>query len=210
MIKPVRTVAPSATPVSVSDVKARLGISGTEEDAILPAFIEAATGHLDGWSGILGRCLVTQTWAFSLDCWPASRRIELPFPDVSSVGITYRDANGETQTIPLGSFEVFEGARGSIVEFLSTVALPTVASRPRSITITLVAGYGDAVAVPEALKSAIILMVSRMRNLSGESAFLRSETVEGVSSQSWSTSDAGDAIDGAVDALVAPYRVVRL
>ena len=208
MTKPVRTVAPASLPVPLDEAKSRLGISGTDEDATLTALIGAATDYLDGRTGALGRCLITQTWAFHLDYWPSCGHMVLPFPDVQSVVVTYRDTDDAEQTLAGGEFEVFEADCGSVLEFIGT--LPNLSDRNRAVTITMTVGYGEASDVPETIRSAIILTVSRLRNLSSDAAFLRSETVEGVGSQSWSTTDAGRSIGSAVDALVAPYRRVFL
>ena len=60
--------------VSLDEMKAHIrqdsDVEDAEDGAIL-TFIAAATGKLDGRDGLLGRCLITQTWILKLDRFPA-------------------------------------------------------------------------------------------------------------------------------------------
>lgn len=56
-------IPPAETPVDLDEVKAHLrNIDFCDDDAALTMFIQAATQKLDGWGGLLQRCLVAQTW----------------------------------------------------------------------------------------------------------------------------------------------------
>ena len=91
MITPRRTLGPTEKPVSLAEAKAHLRYDDDDQDVLIAACIAAATDRLDGWAGILGRCLVAQTWAVDLGCWPADRWLRLPFPDCGKPVVTYRD-----------------------------------------------------------------------------------------------------------------------
>jgi uncharacterized phiE125 gp8 family phage protein len=68
---PVLVTPPVAAPVSLAEAKAHLRVDFDDEDALISGLIDAATQHLDGWSGVLGRALMPQTWEMSLDRFPA-------------------------------------------------------------------------------------------------------------------------------------------
>lgn len=67
MLAPVRTAPPANAPVTLAEVKLEMHIQHDEDNDILNALIAAAVSYLDGWSGILGRCMVTQTWRQDYD-----------------------------------------------------------------------------------------------------------------------------------------------
>lgn len=162
MLKPVRTSAPSTAPVSVADAKAHCDVTYSDDDDLFTALIEAATAHLDGWTGILGRCLVTQSWQVSFYDWPASGDIRLPFPDVSAItSVKYYDTDNAEQTVSSSLYELIEDERGAIVRFLDSFTSPSVYDdRTDAVNIVFVAGYGAASAVPGAITTAIKMMVA--------------------------------------------------
>lgn len=63
MYRPVLVTPPAIAPVSLPEAKqqVREEAAGADSDAVLTAYRDAAVGYLDGWSGILGRCLISQT-----------------------------------------------------------------------------------------------------------------------------------------------------
>ena len=79
---PTRVTPPAGPVVTVADLKADLGIVGTHDDMRLAALEAAAVAHLDGWRGILGRCIMPQSWRIEYGC---AGRHRLPFGDVTEV-----------------------------------------------------------------------------------------------------------------------------
>ena len=77
---PTLITPPVAMPVTLAEAKAHCRVDGSDDDAVLSALIAGAVGHLDGWSGVLGRCIMPQTWAVSADAGD----VVLPFPDVTA------------------------------------------------------------------------------------------------------------------------------
>jgi len=59
---PVRVTAPADRPVTLAEVKNHCRIDHSDDDTLVQSYIDAAVAHVEGWSGVLGRCLVTQTW----------------------------------------------------------------------------------------------------------------------------------------------------
>lgn len=182
---PVRTAPPSATPVSVAEAKAQCRVDHSDDDTLIEAMIAAATSELDGWSGALGRCLVTQTWSQAFDGFGAMLRLPLPAAEVS--GITYVDANGTTQTLAADQYALQRDALGSFVEPAYNVTWPSVRDQSASVTVTFTAG-SSAAEVPAAIKAAILLRVADLYHN-------REASVEGM------------AVNPTIRALLAPFSL---
>lgn len=189
-IVPVRTAAPAVLPVSLAEAKLHLGYDAADRDAEITAFLAAAVDRLDGWSGLLGRCLVEQTWRQDLPAFPDSDTIRLPFPNVSAATVKYSDATGAEQTFASSLWSLHEAAGGSVVVLAAGATWPVTDDRPDAVRITLTAGYGAAAAVPQPIRSAILLMTGDL----------------------WRSREAGSApagaLGGVADLLLAPYRRV--
>ncbi len=198
MIPPVLVTAPAEMPVSVAEAKAHLRVGFSTDDTLIGSLIAAATAHLDGWSGILGRCIVTQTWSQSYPCWPADGVLRLPFPnvDAASVTLTYLDTLGDVQTVADALYEVIEDARGAYVRLRDAFTAPSLENdRAKPVTATFDAGYGDAAATPAALKAAILLMLADLyENREGQMVGVGLDVRPNPT----------------VDRLIAPYRRVGL
>jgi uncharacterized phiE125 gp8 family phage protein len=174
MFKPVQTVAPTVKPVTLAEAKAWLWVDHSSHDALIAGLISAAVAHLDGWSGILGRCLINQTWRQAWTVWEDELR--LPFPNVSAVTLTYYDQNNVQQTVAASAYELIEDAMGSLIRFNSTFDPPELyEDRTDAVRCSLVAGYGTAASdVPESLKVAIKMLVAQWyanREVSGPQSF---------------------------------------
>lgn len=156
-----RLISPAAaTPVSLAEAKAHLRIDSADQDALIQTFIDSATAHLDGWTGILGRCMVAQTWAvFGADFADCS----LPFPDIdaSAVVVKYYDAANVQQTLDAANYRVYVDTDTPYLVYDSSSVAPEVYSRDDAITIEFVAGYGATSDVPAPLRTAILILVAR-------------------------------------------------
>lgn len=192
-LKPVRTIAPSGTPVSLEEIKAHCRVDGTDSDTVLTGLLNAAVSHLDGYSGILGRCMVEQSWRVDLADWPTGGLIRLPFPDVTAItSVKYFDADNVERTVDSASYQRVEDALGSLVRLVDDYSTPSVYDdRLDAVQVTFVAGFGNAAAVPAALKVAIMLLVSHWNEN-------REAVVAGGVSE----------LPFAVNALVSPFRRV--
>lgn len=142
--------APSVTPVSLAEVKADLRVIHSYDDALLGMLLDAAVTSLDGAEGTLGRCMVTQTWDWTIDGF--TEELKIPLPTLQSItSITYRDANGDTQT---ATGHMVSGQRVTMPD-----GWPGTDGNQGAVTVRFVAGYGVADDVPAALKAAILLKV---------------------------------------------------
>lgn len=208
MLAPVRTVAPAATPVSVAEAKTQLGITGSGQDTLVGALIDAATQRLDGRAGILGRALVNQTWEQAFGCF--STPLRLPLAPVSSITeITYFDGDNATQTLSADVYRLLADARGPYVARKPDQDWPGTYAREDAVTVTFVAGYGAAGSnVPAPIRQAIILMVRELYEFAQQDSRLVREQVPGVGMVEYAQSAAQSPLPRAAAALLAPYRRV--
>lgn len=58
----IRVTPPAAAIVSLPEVKAHLRVDHAHEDTLIQAYLDAATSWIDGFDGVLGRCVLEQTW----------------------------------------------------------------------------------------------------------------------------------------------------
>lgn len=186
--------APAADPVSLAEVKAHLRVDHDDDDTIIALYVDAALAHLDGDEGLLGRALVTQTWDQTIDDFPYGDDLPLMLAPVQSVtSITYRDMGGNTQTFPAESYMLRNRHGLTWVHLKDDYTWPETDDEPDAVTVRFVAGYGDAAAVPAAIKAAMLLHIGHLY-----------ENREAVT-----LDRAGEALPMGYDALIAPYRVRR-
>lgn len=185
MYRPVLVTPPVITPVSLEEAKAHCRATDhTDDDATLTALIAAAVSHLDGWTGILGRCLCEQTWRQDFNDFRSCLQLPL-FPVVSIVSVKYVDTNSMQQTVDPGSYSLRVGDLGSYIRFATNYAFPPLNTEGPAVSIEYIAGYLDTPAVdaieadpeadppveaaaaiprlstvPDALKHAILMLVS--------------------------------------------------
>ncbi|MBE3637469.1 head-tail connector protein [Mangrovicoccus algicola] len=91
---PVLVTPPVLRPVSVAEARihCRLDPNDASEDVLIDGYLLAAIGHLDGWSGLLGRCIMEQTWRVAA---PGPGWHVLPMPDVIRAVASYGDGTTE-------------------------------------------------------------------------------------------------------------------
>lgn len=155
---PVRVTPPADLPVTVQEAKDHTVADYDDDDSVVDRLIRTATDHLDGYAGILGRCIVSQEWRQDFIGWASSLR--LPFPNVSAATVEYTDTDGDTQTVPSGQYEIIEDARGSRVQFLDGFTRPSLGSITAPVQVTFTAGYGAPSAVPWDIKASICMLVA--------------------------------------------------
>ncbi|QCP88102.1 phage gp6-like head-tail connector protein [Cereibacter sphaeroides] len=79
---PVLVTPPTVPVVTVDEAKVHLNVTHHDDDAEIADCISAATAHLDGPGGVLGRAIMPQIWRESFT-GPGPYRLSLP--DVSGV-----------------------------------------------------------------------------------------------------------------------------
>lgn len=184
-LAPRRVAPPAALPVTLAEARAHLRYDDTDQDDLIAALIAAATAHLDGWSGVLGRCLVSQEWEVASSGWPDRRHIHLPFPDVQSAVVSYVDPTGVARTLAPEASALLALTTGAAVYLLPETVLPSLSlAAPAPVSVRFVAGYGAPDAVPPSIRQAILLMVGdwfRHRESAGAGSFATIPLAAGVS-----------------------------
>lgn len=185
-----QTSAPAATPVSLTEAKAHLRVLHSSDDTYITALIAAATGMLDGRSGILGRALVTQSWEFRLDSFPHCSKVELPLaPLVSVASVKYIDEAGAEQTMSSSLYVVDTATFKGQVRLAYNENWPETRCEEHAVRIVFTAGFGAAAAVPMPIKQAMLLMIGHW--------YLNREAV---------SEEALKEVPMAAKYLLAPYR----
>ena len=188
-------VTPPANPVlELDEAKQHAMVDHDDDDAHVTRLIKAATSYLDGWSGILGRCLVTQTWRQSMAGFPG-RCIRLALDPVQQVdAISYVDGADQVQTVASDDFRLHTDDRGAYVALTDGASWPTdLAVRDDAVSVTYTAGYGaESADVPEAIRHAVAFMVADWYE------FRESAQMNGGA--------ATNRIPIAAEALLAPFR----
>lgn len=157
--RPVLVTPPSGDIVTLTEMKSWARIDFSDDDTLVSALMNGAVEKLDGWSGILGRCLLEQTWRQDFYMW--QRDFRLPFPDVSAVTVKYYDTSNVEQTVSSTNYELLEDHEGCFVRLIDNYTGPNLYDdRSNSIQITLTAGYGEAADVPQPIKNAIMALAS--------------------------------------------------
>ena len=172
----VRTVDPTVEPVTLTEARLHLRVTDTADDTLITSLIQAAREYAESYCR---RSLLTQTWKLTLDRFPyslggfwicdgryysgghAKDYISLPRPNLLTVSsVTYVDTNGATQTWAASNYLVDTTQTPGQLRLAYNIDWPSTRTDPNAVAITYTAGYGaSATAVPEAIKSAIKLMV---------------------------------------------------
>lgn len=152
-----RTAAPTVEPVSLEWARDNLRLTDDIEDLLLAQRIMTAGEMVEE---MMGKQLITQTWQRVSP--GASDRIEIAKTPVQSISsISYQDQDDATQTLTVSDFYLYASEDRAYLEPKSTAQWPVFYDREDSLTITFVAGFGDAESdVPETAKQAILLLCS--------------------------------------------------
>lgn len=185
MLRPVLVTAPASSPVTLVEAKSHLRVDHTDEDTLIQSLIDAAMSHLDGYSGIMGRALITQTWRQDFDAFYPKMRLR-PGNLLGITSITYYDNDNVSQTLSASIYDAFTDEVGPYVEQDPDESWPSTYTRPDAVRVTWTAGYGAAAAnVPAAIRAAMLLAIGHVYEK-------RETTIE-------------DAFGGACHFLLAPH-----
>lgn len=176
----VITAAPAAEPLTVDQAKAQLRVDHTDDDGLIADHIAAARSHVEG---VTGTRMVTQTVSMKTDTWADLGNLPVaPIQTLSS--IAYVDTAGDVITLSASVYESRLDLLEPAVVLKHQQAWPQL--QPGSlITLTAVAGYGDAGTQPPAVLQAIRLIVGdfyAQRESAGEGAVVSAQLAATVDS----------------------------
>lgn len=162
MHRPVLVTAPAVLPVSVSDVKKALRIDSADDDDVIETLIQAAVDYYEGWTGILGICLVEQTWRQGFDRFERSLCLPLG-PVIQPVSVSWRNAAGQVSTVPAVNYSLETSAGGqSQIRFLNGYVRPSDLYESAAVLVEYRAGWpavDEKPTVPKDICTAIIARV---------------------------------------------------
>ena len=153
---PVLITPPAAVPVSLADARRHLRVDSTDEDTYIDGLINGAVAYLDGWNGILAKCLINQTWSQKFTTLSDPLRLALrPVSSITSVGY---GTDSPQEALDSLTYRLS-------TDSISAKVVSVSGSWPSldEVTVTFVAGYGAAAAdVPQNIRHAILLIVGAM------------------------------------------------
>lgn len=179
---------PTDTAVSIEDFKDAIRVTRTDLDRHIASLLWTAQQHFDGYFGVIGQALMTQTWEMTIIGFPSKIHIPLG-PNVTVESISYVDTAGAAQVVPGGSYLVRQKTRCAEIRTRATAYWPAVDADEPDVTIRFTCGYGGALDVPAPIKTAINMLAGHL--------YLNSEATSDVRITT---------VPLGVDTLIAPYR----
>jgi uncharacterized phiE125 gp8 family phage protein len=185
-MKSILTNPPVAEPVTLGEAKAYLRIDHDAEDALVMALIAASRRQVEAMTGL---ALMTQGWSFFADDWPAQGEFALPLhPLIAVEELKVHGEEGEPAEIDPAHYYVDRWARPARL-ILRERNWPRPGRIANGIELAATLGFGgEAGDVPEDLRQAILRLVAHWHERRGD----------------------GQGRPLGFDALIAPYRAVRL
>lgn len=152
----VLTGAPEAEPVTVSEAKAFLRLSGSSEDALIEGLLRAAREDLERATGL---ALIDQTWRLALDAMPRGDVVALMrHPVKEIIAVTAYGTEGEASLVGTGDYQTDLMSRPARLFFRKRLE-PMRAMN--GLEIDFRAGFGEAgTDVPDLLRRAILVLAA--------------------------------------------------
>ncbi len=180
---------PAEPVVTLAEAQLQVRSEHAQETGLLMSLVVAATAQAEAYCR---RRFVTQRWRATFDAFPAGAFV-LPHPPLASVeSVTYVDPAGIVQTLATSEYTVRAAETpGEIVPAYGK-CWPSARAARDAVVVEFTCGYGAAVAVPEPIKRAILLVVGTL--------YANRETVAPTAMQE---------IPHSAEWLLGPYRVMR-
>lgn len=147
--------APAVEPVSSTEVKAHLRITGTDDDSDITRFIETARKD---WERRTNTSLIATVWDYALDKFP-SGEIALPraTPLASVTSVKYTDSDDSETTLSSTLYVTDTHSRRGAIKPAYGETWPSFTPRPfNPIIIRYTGGVANAAAVDEDIKNWIL------------------------------------------------------
>lgn len=160
---------PAAEPIDLPTAKSHLRVDFDDNDALITGLITTAREIAETETR---RALMTQTWKYVLDAFPANPQsaltwqtdqdqFKVPFPPLQSVtSIVYTDLNGVPTTVSSSTYQVDTASEPGRIALVSGQVWPTVSlATIAGVVVTYVAGYASSAMVPQSIKQGMLLVM---------------------------------------------------
>lgn len=176
----LQVTAPSGYPVDVTTARAHCKIDLTGDSATDAEVTSLITGWISTFTRLaeteLGRPILTRDYEAALDCFPSGKhgtQIRLISGGVTAIrSIKYTPPAGGAQvTLSSGAYELDTRVEPPIVALLPDQAWPETQARRNAVVVLFTAGWANAAAVPDEVKTWILAHVAdsnRNREAYGE------------------------------------------
>ncbi len=149
------SVEPTEEPINLEEAKAHLRVDIEDDNAIILNLITVARQYAEA---VTGRALITQTWNYYLDDWPADKDyIEIPLPPLrTSTSVQYTDYNAVVTTLGTTEYIVDTNNIPGRIVLPYGETWPTATLYPSNpINILFTCGHGTPNDIPEGIKQAM-------------------------------------------------------
>lgn len=160
------TSAPASEPIELTEAKNFLKVSASADDDLITALIVAARQEYERYTN---QALVTQTIEEKFDQFPVIDAynpdgiFKLTVSPVSSVSsIQYKNTSGNNTTLSSSNYIVDTHTKPCRIAPAYSVTFPDTYDEINAVTITYVAGFGNAAAVPQRIKRVLYLLIADM------------------------------------------------
>jgi uncharacterized phiE125 gp8 family phage protein len=159
-MRPRLVTPPEPIPGLLANLKSTLRLEGVVDDDVrAQAFLDAAVAHMDGFNGVLGRCVMPQVWEEQRPAWTPV--IAPAFPEARNVVVTYVDPQAAVQTVDPTEYGVFwSDHMGHSIWFREDFAFPALEPGPGPITVRYATGFASADDVPVDFFQAITFLAA--------------------------------------------------
>lgn len=153
-----RTVDPAVGPVTVNELRTALDLDDSADDAELQRLLNTAVADVEKDSL---RALLTQTWVLKMDHFPLV--IELRRCPVASVSSITYVTDSVTTTLSASLYQTDLNSEPARITPAYGEIWPTHDSDTlNAITVTFVAGYTNAAAVPRSAWNAVLVAATHL------------------------------------------------
>lgn len=149
---------PSTEPLTYAEAKAYLRLNDDSEQSLVTSLISAARGIVEGQTW---RPLISQVWATQLDFNEVNTSVIRinKAPVISVDTVTYYDSNNALQTLSATNWESDIYGSPARVRLKTP---PIVYERMNALQINFTAGYANAAAVPNDIKTALYMIIGHL------------------------------------------------
>ena len=156
----VEVTPPAETPVDLTEAKAHLRVTHTNEDTLITSLIGVATNTVQAFTG---RQLVSATYDYKLDWWPDH---VICLPRAPATGIThvkYLDPDNVEQTWNASDYQTdFDSEPGRVAPVQDESWPETRTGTFLPVRVRFACGYADADSVPDELKQACLHLIEHL------------------------------------------------